>query len=75
MWPTIKLPLVSQLTKKIMLPDRLKDNDVKIELTQQQARDLLDFIFYKFHFKKSVIDEPVKTRLLETSEYLKKKLF
>jgi hypothetical protein len=58
-----------------MFPNRLKDNDVKIELTQQQARDLLDFIFYKFHFKKSVIDEPVKTRLLETSEYLKKQLF
>ena len=58
-----------------MFPNRLKDNDVKIELTQQQARDLLDFIFYKFHFKKSVIDEPVKTRLLETSEYLKNQLF
>jgi hypothetical protein len=58
-----------------MLPDRLKDNDVKIELTQQQARDLLDFIFYKFHFKKSVIDEPIMTRLLEINEYLKKKLF
>lgn len=58
-----------------MLPNRLKNNDVKIELTQQQAKDLLDFIFYKFHFKKSVIDEPVKTRLLETREYLKKRLF
>lgn len=58
-----------------MLPDRLKDNDVKIELTQQQARDLLDFMFYKFHFKKSVIDEPVKNRLLEISDYLRKKLF
>jgi hypothetical protein len=58
-----------------MLPDCLKDNDVKIELTQQQARDLLDFIFYKFHFKASIIDDPVKTRLLEISEYLKKKLF
>lgn len=70
-----KTSVSKSTNKKIMFPDRLKDNDVKIELTQQQARDLLDFIFYKFHFKKSVIDEPVRSRLIETSEYLKKQLF
>jgi len=59
-----------------MLPDRLKDNDVKIELTPKQARDLLDYIFYKFDLERvPVIDEPVRDRLLEIRQYLKKKLF
>jgi hypothetical protein len=59
-----------------MLSDRLKVDDVKIELTPQQARDLLDYIFYKFHLERvPVIDEPVRNRLLEIRQYLKKKLF
>jgi hypothetical protein len=71
-----KTSVSKSTNKKIMLPERLKDNDVKIELTQQQARDLIDYIFYKFHNEwVPVVDEPVRNRLLEIRQYLKKKLF
>jgi hypothetical protein len=58
-----------------MLPDRLTDNDVKIELTNQQARDILDYLSLTMVRSSELIDDPITTRLLLLSTYLTKKIF
>ena len=58
-----------------MIPDRLKENDVKIELTQQQARDILDYISLTMVISNELIEEPIKERLFLLSRYLTKKIF
>ena len=70
-----KTSVSKSTSNNIMIPDCLKENDVKIELTNEQARDILDYLSLTMVRSSELIDDPIKTRLLLLSTYLTKKVF